>query len=57
MIGSRHHLGLVSTLALTLAGCADSLEPSKIGSYALKSDAAPVYAAALPDLRGEREQQ
>ena len=40
MIGSRHHLGLVTILALTLAGCADSFEPSRIGSFAMKSDAA-----------------
>ena len=40
MIGSRHHLGLVTILALTLAGCADSFEPSRIGSFAMKSDGA-----------------
>jgi YVTN family beta-propeller protein len=44
MIGLRHSLALVPALAMTLAGCADSLEPLKIGSYALKQDTAQYVA-------------
>ena len=54
MIGSRHHLGLVTIWALTLAGCADSFEPSRIGSFATE---VRWGVATAPDLRGEREQQ
>ncbi len=34
----RLHSLLIASLAMTFAGCADSLQPVKIGSYALKQD-------------------
>ena len=43
-----HYFALTAALAMTVTGCAEYLEPVKIGSYALKQDAAQPTTSLSP---------